>query len=447
MKRELSRISETGEEKYYNVMPNKLQNRLPTISKQQLTLSKSTSSQLNMSTSKQGSNKSLNQTRNMDKDFLNSKINSRQREILQWARESTDRKKLLQKQKEKEQEQNKIRDFSVTPKEIFPHDFHYEEADEYDLPDEKKKKDDMFKLSNYENVEEEEEAEYERMHRKSLLNLSKTDQRVNFMNRLLESNMIDLSKKRYQYIKRAEGQKKLFSHKQILKSKTLPGLRCECLIGMFDELELQRLENYNSAFKNLRAERDNFANHRNESKDNQKNSMGNKTTSSADVTTLSDFKTKNQVSFTFPTQSLGLESLSSANAFNNYYLKEEKKSKKVQIDNKLPTFAGNRGKHSALDTDSNRSSVMRFNDNFEQSKIIHIDERFDELISLMDPNYTSQTQREFDVSKIIEKNDALKIKTVKPKPYELIAGKAPISSELIEMAKTILASGNLSYGR
>jgi hypothetical protein len=71
----------------------------------------------------------------------------------------------------------------------------------------------------------------------------------------------------------------------------------------------------------------------------------------------------------------------------------------------------------------------------------------DELISLMDPNYTSQTQREFDVSKIIEKNDALKIKTVKPKPYELNAGRAPISSELIEMAKTILASGNLSYGR
>ena len=188
--------------------------------------------------------------------------------------------------------------------------------------------------------------------------------------------------------------------------------------------------------------RDNLANRvGNESKGNLKNSSGNKMVNSTDVTTLSDFKTKNQLSFTFPTQSLGLESINSANAFNNYFLKEEKKSKKVHIDDKLPKFAGNR------DIDSNRSSVMRFNDNFEQSKIIQIDERFDELISLMNPNYTINAQREFDVSKIIEKNEALKTKTLKPKAYELNAGKTPLSSEMVEMAKTILASGNYSYGR
>jgi hypothetical protein len=446
MKRELSRISETGEEKYYNVMPSKLKNRLPTIGKQQPTLLKSANSKVNITSRVPSSNKSMNQTRNTEKDLISSKINSKQREILQWARESTDRKKQLEKNKEKQQSQ--IRDLSVTPKEIFPHDFHFEEADEYDLPDEKKKKEDMFKLSNYDNVEDEEEAEYERAHRKSLLNLNKTDQRVNFMNRMLESDLIDLSKKRYQFMKRVESQKKLFSHKQILKSKTLPGLRCECLIGMFDELELEQLKNYHSAFKNLRAERDNFGNRLNESKGNAKNSTGKKTiNSTGDLAALSDLKTKNQVSFTFQTQSLGLESLSSVNAFNNYFLKEEKKTKKVQIDERLPTLAGNRDKYLTLDTDSNRSSVMRFNENVEQSKIIQIDARFDELISLMDPNYTNQTQREFDMSKIIEKNDALKVKAVKPKTYELNTGKTPISSELLEMTKIILASGNYSYGR
>lgn len=70
-----------------------------------------------------------------------------------------------------------------------------------------------------------EEADFYRKHRNSGMNQSKADAEKNILYKLLDSKLLELSKDRYKLMSYVDYQKKIFIKKQLLKSKSLPGLK------------------------------------------------------------------------------------------------------------------------------------------------------------------------------------------------------------------------------
>lgn len=78
-------------------------------------------------------------------------------------------------------------------------------------------------LAEYDDADQ--EAEFYRKHRNSGMYSSKADAEKNLLYKMLDSRLMDLSKDRFKVLGYLDYQKKLFIKKQLLKSKSLPGLK------------------------------------------------------------------------------------------------------------------------------------------------------------------------------------------------------------------------------
>ena len=71
--------------------------------------------------------------------------------------------------------------------------------------------------------EEDEDSEFYRKYRNCYV--TKADIELQFYHKKLDTKLVDLSKERYKIIHRMNYQKKLFAKKQLLKARSLPGLK------------------------------------------------------------------------------------------------------------------------------------------------------------------------------------------------------------------------------
>lgn len=131
----------------------------------------------------------------------------RERKIKEWAFKKVDLKELL-KSKEFESK-NEIQD---KKNEII-----FDEDEISGLP--------MKKIDLSELVDTEADDEFYRQHRNSGMYKNRADAQKNILFKLLDKRLLDISKDRFKKINHVDYQKKIFIKKQLLKSKSLPGLK------------------------------------------------------------------------------------------------------------------------------------------------------------------------------------------------------------------------------
>lgn len=129
----------------------------------------------------------------------------RERKIKEWAFKKIELKDLL-KSKEielKNQTQQQKKEIIVDENEFFT-----------------VKKIDLSELIDTENDEE-----FYRQFRNSGMYKNRADAQKNILLKLLDKRLLDISKDRFKIINHVDYQKKIFIKKQLLKSKSLPGLK------------------------------------------------------------------------------------------------------------------------------------------------------------------------------------------------------------------------------
>lgn len=129
----------------------------------------------------------------------------RERKIKEWAFKKIDLKDLL-KSKESKNESLTRRD------EIF--------LDDDEILGLTSKKIDLSEL-----IDTEADDEFYRQHRNSGMYKNRADAQKNILFKLLDKRLLDISKDRFKKINHVDYQKKIFIKKQLLKSKSLPGLK------------------------------------------------------------------------------------------------------------------------------------------------------------------------------------------------------------------------------
>ncbi|CAF0959824.1 unnamed protein product [Brachionus calyciflorus] len=382
----------------------------------------------------------------------------RERHIKEWAFKKIDLKDLL-----------KSKEFE--PK----HDFEKHKKNFVVIEDDDVLLDETRQIDLSELVDTEADAEFYRQHRNSGMYKNKADAQKNILFKLLDKRLLDISKDRFKFANYVDYQKKIFIKKQILKSKSLPGLNCIAL-ETFNPHQFDQLQDLEATLNNSR-------------KQKKIALTASAIRKKSSIRLLKPNKTKNSnmsddsdsdynESFKFEINSVNLinsikktaeanenvntnrsnKPLNSSMLSNQSKLNDSLTTPKKLITNFLDESMQNNFQKNDSDKMIKRESIYRFPPRRDTSRNIYkhngeviksiktpmIDYRFNNLINFIKPCYLHEDQK--DINRIINDNDALKLgNRLNLEKKEKVKKLRENGERIADVARKIIESGEYTF--